>query len=92
MSSYIKISVDNASILVTGKVKKPEEKIKVTQLIWEIKGVEEVNNELQITDTSNIKEYRIKDAASQISEQFGVSKKRTYEIALKIKTEFNKSN
>ncbi|MDB2708254.1 SAM-dependent methyltransferase, partial [Amylibacter sp.] len=39
-----------------------------------------------------LQEYRIKDAASQISEQFGVSKKRTYEIALKIKTEFNKSN
>ena len=55
LSPDIKISVDNASILVTGKVKKPEEKIKVTQIIWEIKGVKEVNNELQITDSSNIK-------------------------------------
>ena len=55
LSPDIKISVDNASILVTGKVKKPEEKIKVTQIIWDIKGVKEVNNELQITDISNIK-------------------------------------
>jgi osmotically-inducible protein OsmY len=55
ISPDIKISVDNASVLVTGKIKKPEEKIKITQMIWEIKGVKEVNNELQITDTTNIK-------------------------------------
>lgn len=55
LSPDIKISVDNGSILVTGTVKKPEEKIKITQIIWEIRDVKEVNNELQITDTSNIK-------------------------------------
>ena len=55
ISPNIKISVDNASVLLTGKIKKPIDKIKVTQLIWEIKGVKEVNNELQITDSSNIK-------------------------------------
>ena len=55
LSDNIKVSVDNGSVLLTGKIKKPIDKIKVTQLIWEIKGVKEVNNELQITDSSNIK-------------------------------------
>ena len=32
-----------------------------------------------------LREYRIKDAASQIAEQFSVPRKRTYEMALKIK-------
>jgi len=39
-----------------------------------------------------LQEYRIKDAATQISEQFGVPKKRSYEMALRIKAEFKKSN
>lgn len=32
-----------------------------------------------------LREYRIKDAASQIAEQFSIPRKRTYEMALKIK-------
>ena len=32
-----------------------------------------------------LQEYRIKDAASQIAEQFSIPRKRTYEMALKIK-------
>jgi len=32
-----------------------------------------------------LQEYRIKDAASQIAEQFGIPRKRAYEMALKIK-------
>ena len=43
------------SVLLTGKVKKPNEKIELTKLAWTVKGVNEVNNELQITDTSLIK-------------------------------------
>lgn len=49
---------------------------------------DEIYSALQIA----LKEYRIKDASSQISEQFGVSKKRTYEMALKIKADLNNSN
>jgi 16S rRNA (cytidine1402-2'-O)-methyltransferase len=49
---------------------------------------EEIYSALQIA----LQEYRIKDAATQISEQFGVPKKRSYEMALKIKAEFKKSN
>ena len=51
----IRIFVNNGSVLLTGKVKKPSEKIELTKLVWIVKGVNEVNNELQITDTSLIK-------------------------------------
>ena len=50
-----KIFVNNGAVLITGKVKKPSDKIEFTKLAWSIKGVNEVNNELQITDTSYIK-------------------------------------
>ena len=49
---------------------------------------EEIYSALQIA----LQECRIKDAATQISEQFGVPKKRSYEMALRIKAEFKKSN
>ena len=50
-----KIFVNNGAVLITGKVKKPSNKIEFTKLAWSIRGVNEVNNELQITDTSSIK-------------------------------------
>ena len=50
-----KIFVNNGAVLITGKVNKPSNKIDLTKLAWNIKGVNEVNNELQITDTSSIK-------------------------------------
>ena len=59
----IRIFVNNGSVLLTGKVKKPSEKIELTKLDWTVKGVNEVNNELQITDTSLIKNIA-RDVAS----------------------------
>lgn len=50
-----KIFVNDGSVLLTGKVKKPEDKIDLTKLSWAVRGVNEVNNEIQITDTSSIK-------------------------------------
>ena len=50
-----KIFVNNGAVLITGKVNKPSNKIEFTKLAWNIRGVNEVNNELQITDTSSIK-------------------------------------
>ena len=50
-----KIFVNNGSILYTGKVKNPNDKIEFTKMAWTIRGVKEVNNEIQITDTSSIK-------------------------------------
>ncbi len=51
----ISISVDNGSILVTGKLKNIDTKIKLTKIIWEINGVKEVNNKVQISETNNLK-------------------------------------
>ncbi|MDB9785416.1 16S rRNA (cytidine(1402)-2'-O)-methyltransferase [Amylibacter sp.] len=47
------------------------------------------NDELYSALQIALKEYRIKDASAQISEQFGVSRKRTYEMALRIKADLN---
>ena len=50
-----KIFVNNGSVLFTGKVIRPSDKIQLTKLAWTIRGVREVNNEIQVTDTSSIK-------------------------------------
>ena len=50
-----KIFVNNGSVLFTGKVIRPSDKIQITKLAWSIRGVREVNNEIQVTDTSSIK-------------------------------------
>ena len=50
-----KVFVNNGSVLFTGKLKKPNDKIEFTKLAWNIRGVKEVNNEIQVTDISSIK-------------------------------------
>ena len=50
-----KIFVNNGSVLFTGKLINPNDKIEFTKLAWNIRGVREVNNEIQVTDTSSIK-------------------------------------
>ena len=50
-----KIFVNNGSVLFTGKVKNPNDKIQFTKLAWTIRGVREVNNEILVSDTSSIK-------------------------------------
>ena len=51
----LKVVVENGSVLLTGKVKKSKQKIKLTQISWGIRGVNEVNNKIQISDVSNVK-------------------------------------
>ena len=63
VSQNISISVDNGSILVTGQIKNIDEKIKLTKVIWEVNGVEEVNNKVQISEINNLKNIA-KDLAS----------------------------
>ena len=58
------VTVNDGAVLFTGKVKTPEEKIEATRLAWEIKGVREVVNELQVTDTSSITDIAKDLAAS----------------------------
>jgi len=59
----IDVSVNNAAILMTGKVKTPEEKVLATKLAWEVRGVREVVNEIQVVDRSSLKDVA-KDLAA----------------------------
>ena len=63
VSQKISISVDGGSILVTGQLKNVDTKINLTKVIWEVNGVKEVNNKVQISETSNLKNIA-KDLAS----------------------------
>ena len=63
IAEKISLSVDNGSVLVTGKLKNIDTKVKMTKIIWEINGVNEVNNKVQITETNNLKNIA-KDLAS----------------------------
>ena len=64
LSSVIDITVNDGAVLLTGKVKSPDEKVLATKLAWEIRGVREVVNEIQVTDKSSIKDVAKDLAAS----------------------------
>ena len=51
----IQAEVLDGRIFVTGKVDEPEEKIKITKLAWETKGVRSVKNAITIKGHSNFK-------------------------------------
>ena len=63
VSQKISISVNSGSILITGTLKNIEKRIELTKVIWEVNGVKEVNNEVQISETNNLKNIA-KDLAS----------------------------
>ncbi len=52
----VKTKVLDGRIFITGKVDKPEEKLKITKLAWEIKGARSVKNDLQIKEEFNFKQ------------------------------------
>ena len=51
----IQSEVIDGRIFLSGKVDKPEEKIKVTKMAWETKGVRSVKNAISIKGQSNFK-------------------------------------
>ena len=51
----IQAEVLDGQIFLTGKVNEPEEKIKITKLAWETKGVRSVKNAIAIKGQSNFK-------------------------------------
>jgi len=51
----IQVEVLDGRIFLAGKVNEPEEKIKITKLAWETKGVREVRNAITIKGNSNFK-------------------------------------
>ena len=52
---YIQVQILDGRIFLTGKVDKPEEKIKITKMAWETKGVRSVKNAIEIKGQSNFK-------------------------------------
>ena len=51
----IQSEVIDGRIFLSGKVEEPEEKIKITKLAWETKGVRSVKNAISIKGQSNFK-------------------------------------
>ena len=56
-SYFLKVNsnVLDGRIFLTGKVDDPEEKLKLTKMAWEIKGVRSVRNDIKIKEEFNFK-------------------------------------
>tara|TARA_B100000900_G_scaffold405875_1_gene416076 strand:- start:2179 stop:2772 length:594 start_codon:yes stop_codon:yes gene_type:complete len=52
----IKSKVLDGRIFLTGKVDEPEEKLKLTKIAWETKGVRSVRNDIKIKEKFNFKQ------------------------------------
>ena len=61
--SEVSISVNEGSVLLTGNVEKPEQRVQATQISWNARGVIEVINEIDVTDKSSLKDFA-KDLAA----------------------------
>ena len=53
----IDTSVVEGMVLLTGIVKNQESRIEAVKIVWEVDGVKEVINEIEIGDKTSIKEY-----------------------------------
>ena len=60
----VESSVSNGAVLMTGKLDTQDQKILATRLAWEIKGVKEVINEIQIVSEKSLK-TKAKDLAAK---------------------------
>ena len=52
----IDVKVLDGRIFITGKVENPEEKLQITKLAWETKGVRSVKNDIKIKEKFNFKQ------------------------------------
>jgi osmotically-inducible protein OsmY len=52
----VKIKVLDGRIFLTGKVDNPEEKLQLTKLAWETKGVRSVRNDIKLKEDFNFKQ------------------------------------
>ena len=52
----VKSKVLDGRIFLTGKVNNPEEKLQLTKLAWEIKGVRSVRNDIKVKEKFNFKQ------------------------------------
>ena len=51
----INSKVLDGRIFLTGKVENPEEKLRITKIAWEIKGVRSVKNDINLKENFNFK-------------------------------------
>ena len=51
----VKSKVLDGRIFLTGKVENPEEKLRITKIAWEIKGVRSVKNDINLKENFNFK-------------------------------------
>ncbi len=52
----VKSKVIDGRIFLTGKVEKPDEKLKITKIAWETKGARSVRNDIKIKEKFNFKQ------------------------------------
>ncbi len=52
----VKSKILDGRIFLTGKVDKPEEKLKITKIAWETKGTRSVRNDIKIKEKFNFKQ------------------------------------
>jgi len=52
----VNAKVIDGRIFLTGKIEDPEEKLQITKLAWEVKGVRSVKNDIKIKEDFNLKQ------------------------------------
>jgi len=52
----VNAKVIDGRIFLTGKIEDPEEKLQITKLAWEVKGVRSVKNDIKIKEDFNFKQ------------------------------------
>jgi osmotically-inducible protein OsmY len=52
--AQVKTSITEGVVLLTGTVREPTDRITVTRLVWQVEGVREVINEIEVTETGTI--------------------------------------
>ena len=54
MFSKLSVTVNEQRALLTGKVQDPEMRVEAVKLAWQVQGINEVINEIEVTDTSSL--------------------------------------
>lgn len=53
----VNVEVNEGRVLLTGNVTKPEDRVAASDLAWQVVGVKEVLNELNVTDRTELKDF-----------------------------------
>jgi osmotically-inducible protein OsmY len=61
MYSHLWLSVQEGRVLVAGKLQKPEQRLAAVRLAWQVEGVKEVANEIQLGEPTGFGTY-LKDS------------------------------